>query len=144
MNSELEEGLKTWLEDEGVAVPLFTGFTGDEQPTDEQTVTVFTSNAERVTGPLYRATINFIVSTPPHDENTPQASLADHRATVNSIRALLEDHDETTLKTSLEASTSLFFHGGFLRSGGEATIEGGRWVTTLDFLAGIATEDIDA
>lgn len=139
MNSELEEGLKTWLIAEGVAVPIFTGFAADKQPTKDQTVTVFVDSAPRVVGPLYRAMVKFIVATPPHDEADPAASLGNHRATVATIRALLEDHDETTLKATIAAETSLTSKGGFLSGSGDSTIEGGRWITTLDFIAGIST-----
>lgn len=144
MNSELEEGLKAWLESTGLTVPIFTGFTHEQQPTDAQTVTIFANTAERRVGPLYRVTVNFIVATPPHSQDNFPASLAEHRETVSAIRPLLEDHDETTLKASLEETTSLFFHGAFLESGGDSSIEGGRWVTTMSFLMGVATQDIGA
>lgn len=141
MNSTLESGLKDWLIVEGVAVPVFTGFTGGAQPTKDQTVTVFVPDSERAAGPLYRSTVKFIIATPPHDETDPDASLANHRATVGTIRGLLEAELDS-LKTTIEANTSLYWHGGYMRDGGESTIDGGKWVTTIDYLAGIATEAI--
>lgn len=140
MNNEIEIALKEWLTVENVSALTFTGFTGDAQPPDEQTVTVFVPTVERVVGPLYRATVNFIVATPPHDEATPAASLAAHRVTVAAIQALLEDHDVTSLKTTIENESSLYGRGGWLRDSGTAEIESGKWVTTLDFLLGISTE----
>lgn len=139
MNSALEERLKTWLSGEGIAVPLFTGFTSDKQPQDDQTLTVFVQDAERSVGPLYRATCLFIVSTPPHDDENPDTSLGNHRSTVETVRDLLED-PPASLGSVIGATGELEFRGGFMRDGGESSIEGGRWVTTIDFIAGISTE----
>jgi len=139
MNSELESGFKTWLVEEGVAGEIFTGFTGEVQPSDSQTLTIFVPDCEHIVGPLYRATVRFIVSTPSHDDDDPQVSLANHRAKVGEVRALLQGFKTSTMKESLETSTAFLSRGGHLQNGGEATINGGDWLTTLVFVAGIAT-----
>lgn len=139
-NTKAEEGFEEWAKIEGIAIPVFRGFSGKVQPSDDQTLTIYVKESERVVGPLYRATCFFIIATPPHDEDDPEASLGNHQATVDVIRDLLEDPPES-IAPALESTAGLFYRGGFMRDGGENTIEGGRWVTTIDFLAGIATRN---
>lgn len=142
MNAILEEGLKVWLAAEGVVEPIFTGLTSDKQPVDDQTITVFVRDTPRTVGALYRANCSFTIATPSRDESTPEEALAHHKTTCETVRALLEGFAATTLKASLEASTSLFFRGGFLKSGGSSGVDGGKWITTIEFVAGISTADI--
>ena len=138
MNSALEETFKLWLTAEGFTVPLFTGFTGVKQPTNDQTITIFVSDAERAASVLYRATVNLMIATPPHDDGDATLALGNHRATVEAVRGLLED-PPVALKTTIEANSALYYRGGWMTDGGENSIDGGRWVTTIEFMAGIST-----
>lgn len=138
MTPEIEAALKTWLEGEGIS-PVFTGLDSANHPSDAQTVTIFVSEAPRATGPLYRATCNFIVATPPQADDDLAASLAAHRATASQLRALLESPDSESLSNALESVAALYYRGGWLRDGGASTVDDGKWLTTFDFVAGIST-----
>ena len=140
MEPELEAALKTWVVAENVAPVgnVFTGFTGDEQPTNDQTLTILARATDRRASVLYRVTCDFIIATPPHDGGSPATALPAHQTLVAAVRTLLET-PPASLKTTIDTDTDLFSRGSWMMEGGEQAIDGGRWVTIIPFLLGIST-----
>ncbi len=115
MTSAIESALKIWLANEGfTASTIYTGFTGERQPNDSQTITVFVSDSNHVVGDLYKPTVNFFVATPPHHDDNPATSLSTHQTTVNTLRQKLQSLPES-FKTDLEANSDLYYRGHFLQ-----------------------------
>jgi hypothetical protein len=141
MTEQIEAALKVWLESKGHATCFSAGET---LPTDEQHVLIYVPEATRAAGSLYRATCTISVVTPPHHSDSgPTVSRTAHGTKERSLRALLESPETAALAASLESVGGLFYRGIYLRDGGSASIEDGKWVTVFDFVIGIATVEVD-
>jgi hypothetical protein len=139
MTSNAEFGLQEWLQNALTDPPaIHTGLTAEVIPPESQVISCYVERSERAAGPLYRLFSRLIVSTPSHEGDDAAAALASHKAIVGEIRALLENPDATDIETDFNTGSGLTWKGGYFRGESEG-IDSGRWITTLDFIAGIST-----
>ena len=141
MTPDIEKALAEWLATEEIDASPFTALDSKLQPNDAQTVTIFVSDAPRAVGPLYRATCNFIVSTPPLADEEMSDALTRHRSKSRELHDLLASPPAVSLANALETVSSLYYRGAFLRDGGASTVDEGRWITTLEVTLGISTDE---
>lgn len=140
MNTQIEAGLKAWLED---ALPaespeVFAGLTASVVPPALPSLHCYVSNSQRAAGPLFRGFAKVIVSTPAHEGDDADAALAGHRSRVAALRAVLESPDANDPETAFNDASGLFWKGGFLQGEAES-VDSGRWITSMDFLCGVST-----
>lgn len=139
MNSLSEEAFKTWLEDEGIVVPVHTGLTADRIPNAGQHISCFLQSSDHVVGSLYKNEMAISIATSPHahedEEEDFTFALADHRAVATSVRNLIEGYDASDLDTTFADVTGDAFSGLFIRDE-VAGVDNGRWVTTINFMFG--------
>lgn len=140
MNHLSERALKEWLITEGLAVPIYTGLNGTEINGDEQLISCYCANSEHVAGPLHTVNVEIILSTPPHHsgDDDAEASLSEHSSVLATLRGLIEDFDQTSLKTVFEAETPYRFAGGFLE-GEDENVDEDRWISKINFKFGVDT-----
>jgi|SRR6056300_1642678 len=140
MNHLSERAFKEWLLTEGVAVPIYTGLNGTEIDGDEQLISCYCAQSEHVAGPLYTANVEIILATPPHHSSLDDSeeSLSEHSSVLSTLRGLIEDFDENSLKTVFEAETPYRFAGGFLE-GEDEQVDESRWISKINFKFGVDT-----
>jgi hypothetical protein len=138
MNHISEVAFKEWLVTEGIAIPVYTGLTGEEVDGDEQRVHCYCGDSTHVAGNLYTANMAIILSTPPHSNAGDSAvlSLADHRSVLSTLRTLVEDNDQTSLTAVYAAETPYRFAGSWL-GGEDEMLDDNEWVTKINMTIGI-------
>jgi hypothetical protein len=124
MNQAIEDYLAALIGTADIQPPpeIFTGTSAAIRPPESHAVLVTADEIENVVGPLHRAKIKIMVSSPTDDR-------AAHSAIAQAIRPLLTG--------SLPAATG--FHAAGFKAGAFTTgvSDDNRWVTSLDGILGI-------
>jgi hypothetical protein len=110
------------------APAIFTGTSSSIRPPESHAVLVLADSIETVVGPLHRATIKIMVSSPTEDR-------AQHAALAQAVKDVMEG--------ALPAADG-FTVGGFrTRSHATAVSDDDRWLTTIEGVLGVDWTPVD-
>jgi len=107
-----------------VGVEQHTGVSGDENTAEGSSIIVHCPDCEHTVGPLWKATVDFRLETPAHDER------------LNAVRTWLED--ESAVAAGLQLN-GMGLCGYFVRKS-QTSIEQKRWVAEIEIVAGVDTQ----
>lgn len=140
---KIEKAFASWIVGLGFNSGIvYTGLSAKEAANDKQNIIASLDTEENPAGPLWRASMKLIISTPPHAVVTGNApnhdqSLALHNATTDAIRDALDPYP-ASLNSAIAAQGLTSLKGK--RMGCEHSVEDGRWVSTINVIAGYAME----
>ena len=107
---------------------VFTGTSSDIRTPDSDAILVLADSIENVVGPLHRATVKILVSSPT-DNRTQHAALAQ----------AVKDIIEAALPAALD-----FKVGGFRTKSHATTVtDDDRWLTTIEGILGVDWTPVD-
>lgn len=110
------------------APEVFTGTSADIRTPETHAILVLADSIENVVGPLHRATVKIMVSSPT-DDRTQHAALA------HAVKGIMEG--------ALPAANG-FTVGGFrTKSHATAVTDDGRWLTTIEGILGVDWTPVD-
>jgi hypothetical protein len=110
------------------APEVFTGTSADVRTPESHAILVLADSIENVVGPLHRATVKILVSSPTDDR--PQ-----HTALAQAARGIMEG--------ALPAANG-FTVGGFrTKANTTAVTDDDRWLTTLEGILGVDWTPVD-
>ncbi len=130
MNQAIEDYLAGLVTTAGVvpASDVFTGTSAEVRTPESHAILVLADSIENVVGPLHRATVKILVSSPT-DDRTEHADLA------NAVKSAMEG--------TLPAA-SAFMVGGFRTKSHTTTVtDDGRWLTTIEGILGVDWTPVD-
>jgi hypothetical protein len=107
---------------------VFTGTSSDIRTPDSDAILVLADSIENVVGPLHRATVKILVSSPTDDR-------AQHAALAHAVKDIIE--------AALPAAID-FKVGGFrTKSHATAVTDDDRWLTTIEGILGVDWTPVD-
>ena len=107
---------------------VFTGTSSDIRPPESHAILVLADSIETVVGPLHRATIKIMVSSPTDDR-------AQHATLAQAVKDIMEGE--------LPAANG-FKVGGFrTKSHVTAVTDDDRWITTVEGILGVDLTPVD-
>ena len=107
---------------------VFTGTSSDIRPPESHAILVLADSIENVVGPLHRATVKILVSSPT-DDRTQHATLA------GAVKGIMEG--------ALPAAID-FTVGGFrTKAHATAITDDDRWLTTIEGILGVDWMPVD-
>lgn len=130
MNQAIEDYLAAIItEAEIVPAPaVFTGTSAEVRTPESHAVLVLADSIENIVGPLHRATVKILISSPTDDRS-------EHAQLANQAKAIMEG--------TLPAASG-FQVGGFRsRNHSTAATDDGRWLTTIEGILGVDWSPVD-
>ena len=128
MNQIIEDYLAAWI-DEAEIDPkpeILTGTSNEVREPESHAALVLADNIDHVVGPLYRATIKVMISSP-----------ADNRSEHSAITSAIK-----TLMSAPCPSASNFSSGGFKQTSYTTSVSGdGRWLSSVEGVLGVVWDD---
>ena len=130
MNQAIEDYLASLFTSAQIvpAPNVFTGTSSDIRPPESHAILVLADSIENVVGPLHRATVKILVSSPT-DDRTQHATLA------GAVKGIMEG--------ALPAASG-FTVGGFrTKAHATAVTDDDRWLTTIEGILGVDWTPVD-
>jgi hypothetical protein len=130
MNQAIEDYLAALIGDADIdpAPEVFTGTSSDIRTPETHAILVLADSIENVVGPLHRATVKILVSSP--TDNRSQ-----HAALAHAVKGIMEG--------ALPAANG-FTVGGFrTKANSTAVTDDGRWLTTIEGILGVDWTPVD-
>ena len=130
MNQAIEDYLATLFTTAQLvpAPEVFTGTSSDIRTPESHAILVLADSIENIVGPLHRATVKILVSSP--TDNRPQ-----HAALAHAVKGIMEG--------ALPAANG-FTVGGFrTKAHGTAVTDDDRWLTTIEGILGVDWTPVD-
>ena len=110
------------------APEVFTGTSSDIRTPEAHAVLVLADSIENVVGPLHRATVKILVSSP--TDNRSQ-----HAALAHAVKGIME---------GVLPAADGFTIGGFrTKANSTAVTDDGRWLTTIEGILGVDWTPVD-
>ena len=107
---------------------VFTGTSSDIRPPESHAILVLADSIENVVGPLHRATVKILVSSPT-DNRTQHAALA------HAVKGIME---------GVLPAANAFTIGGFrTKAHATAVTDDDRWLTTIEGILGVDWTPVD-
>ncbi len=130
MNQAIEDYLAGLLTSAQLspAPEVFTGTSSEVRTPESHAILVLADSIENVVGPLHRATVKIIVSSPTDDR-------AQHAALAQVVKEVME---------GILPAANGFTVGGFrTRSHATAVSDDDRWLTTIEGILGVDWTPVD-
>ena len=128
MNQIIEDYLAAWIDGADIEPKpeILTGTSNDVREPESHAALVLADNIDHVVGPLYRATIKVMISSPADNRS-------EHSAITNAIK---------TLMSAPCPSASNFSSGGFKQTSYTTSVSGdGRWLSSVEGVLGVVWDD---
>jgi hypothetical protein len=130
MNQAIEDYLAGLLTSAQLspAPEVFTGTSSDIRPPESDAILVLADSIENVVGPLHRATVKILVSSPTDDR--PQ-----HAALAQTVKGIMEG--------ALPAANGFTIGGFRTKANSTAVTDDDRWLTTIEGILGVDWTPVD-
>jgi hypothetical protein len=128
MNQIIEDYLAAWIDGADIdpKPEILTGTSNEVREPESHAALVLADNIDHVVGPLYRATIKVVISSP-----------ADNRSEHSAITSAIK-----TLMSAPCPSASNFSSGGFKQTSYTTSVSGdGRWLSSVEGVLGVVWDD---
>ena len=128
MNQIIEDYLAAWIDGADIdpKPEILTGTSNEVREPESHAALVLADNIDHVVGPLYRATIKVVISSPADNRS-------EHSAITNAIK---------TLMSAPCPSASNFNSGGFKQTSYTTSVSGdGRWLSSVEGVLGVVWDD---
>lgn len=128
MNQIIEDYLAAWIDGAEIEPKpeILTGTSNEVREPESHAALVLADNIDHVVGPLYRATIKVMISSP-----------ADNRSEHSAITSAIK-----TLMSAPCPSASNFSSGGFKQTSYTTSVSGdGRWLSSVEGVLGVVWDD---
>lgn len=110
------------------ALEVFTGTSAAVRTPETHAILVLADSIENIVGPLHRATVKILVSSPTDDR-------AQHAALAHAVKSIMEG--------ALPAASG-FTVGGFrTKANSTAVTDDDRWLTTIEGILGVDWTPVD-
>lgn len=110
------------------APEVFTGTSADVRTPESHAILVLADSIENVVGPLHRATVKILVSSPTDDRTQ-------HTALAHAVKGIME---------GVLPAANGFTIGGFrTKSNVTAVTDDDRWLTTIEGILGVDWTPVD-
>ena len=110
------------------APEVFTGTSSDIRTPESHAVLVLADSIENVVGPLHRATVKILVSSP--TDNRPQ-----HASLAHAVKRIMEG--------TLPAASGFKIGGFRTKAHATAITDDDRWLTTIEGILGVDWTPVD-
>lgn len=110
------------------APEVFTGTSSDIRTPESHAILVLADSIENVVGPLHRATVKILVSSPTDDR--PQ-----HAALAHAVKGIMEG--------ALPAANGFTIGGFRTKANSTAVTDDDRWLTTIEGILGVDWTPVD-
>ena len=128
MNQIIEDYLAAWIDGADIEPKpeILTGTSNEVREPESHAVLVLADSIDHVVGPLYRATIKVVISSPADNRS-------EHSAITNAIK---------TLMSAPCPSASSFSSAGFKQTSYTTSVSGdGRWLSSVEGVLGVVWDD---
>lgn len=128
MNQIIEDYLAAWIDGAQIEPKpeILTGTSNEVREPESHATLVLADNIDHVVGPLYRATIKVMISSPADNRS-------EHSAITNAIK---------TLMSAPCPSASDFSSAGFKQTSYTTSVSGdGRWLSSVEGVLGVVWDD---
>ena len=128
MNQIIEDYLAAWINGADIdpKPEILTGTSNEVREPESHAALVLADNIDHVVGPLYRATIKVVISSPADNRS-------EHSAITNAIK---------TLMSAPCPSAFDFSSAGFKQTSYTTSVSGdGRWLSSVEGVLGVVWDD---
>ena len=128
MNQIIEDYLAAWIDGADIdpKPEILTGTSNEVREPESHAALVLADSIDHVVGPLYRATIKVMISSPAENRS-------EHSTITNAIK---------TLMSAPCPSASDFSSGGFKQTSYTTSVSGdGRWLSSVEGVLGVVWDD---
>ena len=128
MNQIIEDYLAAWIDGADIdpKPEILTGTSNEVREPESHAALVLADNIDHVVGPLYRATIKVVISSPAENRS-------EHSTITNAIK---------TLMSAPCPSASDFSSAGFKQTSYTTSVSGdGRWLSSVEGVLGVVWDD---
>ncbi len=128
MNQIIEDYLAAWIDGADIdpKPEILTGTSNEVREPESHAALVLADNIDHVVGPLYRATIKVVISSPAENRS-------EHSTITNAIK---------TLMSAPCPSASEFSSAGFKQTSYTTSVSGdGRWLSSVEGVLGVVWDD---
>ena len=128
MNQIIEDYLAAWIDGADIdpKPEILTGTSNEVREPESHAALVLADNIDHVVGPLYRATIKVVISSPADNRS-------EHSAITSAIKTLMSAPCPSAYNFSL---------GGFKQTSYTTSVSGdGRWLSSVEGVLGVVWDD---